>query len=60
MGSLYSKVERVSDVPVNNSKFAWHFPDLYFMNGPRRIHEFHQELNSFMKARVKDGRKYSQ
>ncbi|AQZ10070.1 hypothetical protein BZL39_A10070 [Zygosaccharomyces parabailii] len=55
VGSLYSKVEGLPDAPITNSEFAWQYAGLYYMNGPR-IHEFHQELNKFIKARVKDGR----
>lgn len=55
VGSLYSKVEGLPDAPVTKSESAWQYAGLYYMNGPR-IHEFHQELNNFIKARVKDGR----
>ncbi|SCU95659.1 LADA_0G16754g1_1 [Lachancea dasiensis] len=55
VGSLYSKVVGLPDAPVTDKNSPWQSSDPMTLNGPR-IHEFHQELNDFMRKRVKDGR----
>lgn len=55
VGSLYSKVVGLPDAPVTDKNSPWQSSDPMTLNGPR-IHEFHQELNRFMRDRVKDGR----
>ncbi|CAI4743515.1 CPI_1c_G0047140.mRNA.1.CDS.1 [Saccharomyces cerevisiae] len=54
-GSLYSKVAGLPDAPVIDENTKWQPSDPFTMNGPR-IHEFHQEMNKFIRDRVKDGR----
>ncbi|CAI4578011.1 ADM_collapsed_G0032010.mRNA.1.CDS.1 [Saccharomyces cerevisiae] len=55
VGSLYSKVAGLPDAPVIDENSKWQPSDPFTMNGPR-IHEFHQEMNKFIRNRVKDGR----
>lgn len=55
VGSLYSKVPGLPDAPVTDKDSIWQSSDPMTLNGPR-IHEFHQELNRFVRERVKDGR----
>lgn len=55
VGSLYSKVPGLPDAPVIDKGSAWQSSDPCCLNGPR-IHEFHQEINKFIRNRVKDGR----
>lgn len=55
VGSLYSKVPGLPDAPVVDKDTVWQVSDRYTMNGPR-IHEFHKEMNKFIRERVKDGR----
>lgn len=55
VGSLYSKVPGFPDAPVVLEDSVWQPSDPYTLNGPR-IHEFHQELNTFMRNRVRDNR----
>ncbi|MCB6602589.1 glucohydrolase, partial [Erysipelatoclostridium ramosum] len=55
VGSLYSKVVGLPDAPVVDKNSTWQSSDPYTLNGPR-IHEFHQEMNQFIRNRVKDGR----
>ncbi|SCU90899.1 LAFA_0F00782g1_1 [Lachancea sp. 'fantastica'] len=55
VGSLYSKVVGLPDAPVTDKNSPWQSSDPMTLNGPR-IHEFHQELNKFMRDRIKDGR----
>ncbi|KAJ4130352.1 alpha-glucosidase maltase [Fusarium falciforme] len=54
VGSLYSKVAGLPDAPVIDENSKWQLSDPFTMNGPR-IHEFHQEMNKFIRNRVKDG-----
>lgn len=55
VGSLYSKVPGLPDAPIVDKDSEWQSSDPLTLNGPR-IHEFHQEMNKFMRDRVKDGR----
>ncbi|KOH00745.1 glycoside hydrolase family 13 protein DI49_0078 [Saccharomyces eubayanus] len=55
VGSLYSKVVGLPDAPVIDENTKWQASDAFTMNGPR-IHEFHQEMNKFIRERVTDGR----
>lgn len=55
VGSLYSKVPGLPDAPITNKDSIWQSSDPMTLNGPR-IHEFHQEMNKFIRERVKDGR----
>ncbi|SCU77239.1 LAME_0A00232g1_1 [Lachancea meyersii CBS 8951] len=55
VGSLYSKVPGLPDAPITDKDSAWQSSDSLTLNGPR-IHEFHQEMNKFIRGRVKDGR----
>ncbi|ONH71649.1 Alpha-glucosidase MAL32 [Saccharomyces cerevisiae] len=55
VGSLYSKVAGLPDAPVIDENSKWQLSDPFTMNGPR-IHEFHEEMNKFIRNRVKDGR----
>lgn len=52
---LYSKQPGFPDVPIINPGLDFQHPDPAILNGPR-IHEFHKEMNKFMRERVKDGR----
>lgn len=54
-GGLYSKTEGLPDAPITIPDSKWQPCEIYHRNGPR-IHEWHQEMNQFMKNRVKDGR----
>ena len=55
MGSLYSKVVELPDAPIIDKNSTWQSSDAFTLNGPR-IHEYHQEMNKFIRDRVKDGR----
>ncbi|EHN02184.1 YGR287C-like protein [Saccharomyces cerevisiae x Saccharomyces kudriavzevii VIN7] len=55
VGSLYSKVVGLPDAPITDKNSLWQSSDPLTLNGPR-IHEFHQEMNRFIRNRVKDGR----
>ncbi|CAI4036672.1 hypothetical protein SMKI_16G0010 [Saccharomyces mikatae IFO 1815] len=52
---LYSKRPGLPDSPIFDKTSELQHPNWGSHNGPR-IHEYHQELNRFMKNRVKDGR----
>lgn len=54
-GSLYSKVPGLPDAPIVDKNSPWQPSAPYTLDGPR-IHEFHQEMNKFIRERVKDGR----
>ena len=54
-GGLYSKTKGLPGAPITIPDSKWQPCELYHRNGPR-IHEWHQEMNQFMKNRVKDGR----
>ncbi|CDO96618.1 unnamed protein product [Kluyveromyces dobzhanskii CBS 2104] len=55
VGGLYSKKQDFSDAPVTKPGLEFQTAESVSMNGPR-IHEFHKEMNKFMRDRVKDGR----
>lgn len=52
---LYSKRPGLPDSPIFDKNSEYQHPNWGSHNGPR-IHEFHQEMNRFIKNRVKDGR----
>lgn len=55
VGNLYSKVPGLPDAPITDKDSVWQPSGSLTMNGPR-IHEFHRELNSFIRRRVRDGK----
>lgn len=55
IAGLYSKIPGLPNIPAYDKKAIFQNADYGSLNGPR-IHEFHQEINKFIKERVTDGR----
>lgn len=55
VGAMYSKAPGLPDAPITNNDSPWQSSGELTLNGPR-IHEFHQEMNRFIRNRVQDGR----
>ncbi|SJM88869.1 probable Oligo-1,6-glucosidase IMA1 [Zygosaccharomyces bailii] len=51
VGSLYSKVQGLPDTPVVDPNSRWQPSDPMTLNGPR-IHEFHREINKYIRQKV--------
>ncbi|CDO93417.1 unnamed protein product [Kluyveromyces dobzhanskii CBS 2104] len=55
VAGLYSKKQDFADAPVISPALEFQNAEPGSLNGPR-IHEFHKEMNEFMRNRVKDNR----
>ena len=55
VGSMYSKVEGLSDAPITEPNLPYQDGSKHFLNGPR-IHEYHKEMHKYILEQVGDGR----